>query len=305
MSDEDKRGFVFHSSQGETELSIEEVKELASRKDPDGLYALGMAYLYGWDIEADEKLGYEYLEMASDRGQTEAMTLLVHMFMEGEYEGINPYEAATLSIKAAKDGIPEAQLYAGLAYMDGVSVRQDYEEAARYFRLAANQGNDEARVDLAYLIQEGLGTPKDEKKAFMMFRTAAKNGNVNGMFHLGICYEFGIGTKTDLAKCMEMYRKASDMGDPYSSERLGFILYEGRDGIEQDVDASFELFVKAANMGIPTSMHIVGLFYLQGISVEKDESEARKWLKMAADSGIEDAKEVLSELDDTPPQPRC
>ncbi|MBP5685310.1 MAG: hypothetical protein J6W72_02635 [Candidatus Methanomethylophilaceae archaeon] len=50
MSDEEKRGFVFHSSQGETELSIEEVKELASKDDPDGLYALGMAYLFGWDI---------------------------------------------------------------------------------------------------------------------------------------------------------------------------------------------------------------------------------------------------------------
>lgn len=50
MSDEEKRGFVFHSSQGETELSIEEVKQLAEQSDPDGLYALGMAYLYGWDI---------------------------------------------------------------------------------------------------------------------------------------------------------------------------------------------------------------------------------------------------------------
>ena len=50
MSDDGKRGFVFHISQGETELSIEEVKQLAERNDPDGLYALGMAYLYGWDI---------------------------------------------------------------------------------------------------------------------------------------------------------------------------------------------------------------------------------------------------------------
>ncbi len=41
MSDEDKRGFVFHSSQGETEMSIEEVKQFAEQNKPDGLYALG------------------------------------------------------------------------------------------------------------------------------------------------------------------------------------------------------------------------------------------------------------------------
>jgi len=53
MSDDGKRGFVFHTSQGETELSIEEVKQLAEQNDPDGLYALGMAYLFGWDIQCN------------------------------------------------------------------------------------------------------------------------------------------------------------------------------------------------------------------------------------------------------------
>ena len=59
MSEDDKRGFVFHSSQGETELSIDEVKQLAEQNDPDGLYALGMAYLFGWDIECNNNMHLE------------------------------------------------------------------------------------------------------------------------------------------------------------------------------------------------------------------------------------------------------
>lgn len=47
----EKRGFVFHIPEGDMDLTIYEVKELAGRDDPDRLYALGMAYLYGWDIE--------------------------------------------------------------------------------------------------------------------------------------------------------------------------------------------------------------------------------------------------------------
>ena len=40
MTDE-KRGFVFHTPEGDVDLTIYEVKELAGRDDLDGLYASG------------------------------------------------------------------------------------------------------------------------------------------------------------------------------------------------------------------------------------------------------------------------
>ena len=39
----DERGFVFHGPDGQVELSIDEVRDLAKNNDPDGLYALSMA----------------------------------------------------------------------------------------------------------------------------------------------------------------------------------------------------------------------------------------------------------------------
>ncbi len=57
MAEEERRGFVFHTSDGEQELSIEEVRALADQGDPDGLYALGMAYLFDWDIIPGATLG--------------------------------------------------------------------------------------------------------------------------------------------------------------------------------------------------------------------------------------------------------
>ncbi len=59
--------------------------------------------------------------------------------MEGEYAGID-------TIRATINGISDAQLYIKLTYMDGVSVWQDYLEAARYFHLAANRDNQELRT---------------------------------------------------------------------------------------------------------------------------------------------------------------
>lgn len=104
----EERGFIFHGPDGETELSIGQVRELADRGDPDGLYALSMAYLFGWDVEQDEAVGYDLLEKAVAAGQTEAMALMVRLYMQGEYDGIDSERAAGYAITAAKDGIPDA-----------------------------------------------------------------------------------------------------------------------------------------------------------------------------------------------------
>ncbi|MBO4569201.1 MAG: sel1 repeat family protein [Candidatus Methanomethylophilaceae archaeon] len=296
MVEEERRGFVFNTSEGDLDMSIDEVIELAGRGDPDGLYALGMAYLFGWDVEEDQEKGYLYLERAISAGQTEAMTLAVRLFMQGEYQGIGPERAAELAIEAARDGIPDAQLYAGLAYMDGVSVPQDYAEAARLFRLSANQGNSEARTNLAYMFQEGLGVEKDESKAFKLYRAAANAGNVNAMFHLAVCYEFGVGARKDVMSAAEWYGKGSDQGDAFATERLGFLWSEGFGGNGPDASKAFELFLKAAMEGVTTAMATVGRCYMDGYGTEKDAGEAAKWLRMAADNGDADASDLLSSL---------
>ena len=277
----EEKGFIFQGSDGEREMTIDEVRELAEKEDPDALYALGMAYLFGWDIEEDPDLGYSYLEKAVDLGQTEAMTLLVRLFMQGEYTGIDNNRAASYAIQASKDGNPEAQLFAGLAYMDGISVKQDYKEAARLFRLSANQGNSEARTSLAYMFQNGLGVEKDEKKAFSMFRTAAKAGNINAMFHTGICYEFGNGTPIDLEAAEEWYRKGSEQGDAFASERLGYLCLRSTPPREKE---AFEHFISSALEGIPTAMEMAGYCYRNGIGTPVDEAEAEKWYRLANDN---------------------
>lgn len=284
----EKRGFLFHGTDGEAELSIEQVEALAARDDPDGVYALAMALIFGWDTEMDEVRGYGLLEHAVELGSTDAMALMVRLYMQDEYDGIDNERAAELAIRAAEDGVPDAQLYAGLAYMDGVSVPQDHARAARYLSLAANQGEQEARTALAYLYENGLGVAKDETKALRMYRTAARGGSVNAMFHTGVCYEFGTGTRADPAKAAEWYRKGAEAGDAFAMERLGHLLFQ------EDPEEGFEWFLKAALEGVSTAMGTVGFCYLNGAGTERNAEEAGKWLRMAADNGVEEASEALA-----------
>ena len=90
--------------------------------------------------------------------------------------------------------------------------------------------------------------------------------------------------------------KGSGDGDAFATERLGYLYSEGIGSDGPDAEKSFECFINAAMDGVSTAMHMAGYYYLNGIGVEKNTDEAVKWLKMAADNGIEEAQELLSEI---------
>lgn len=73
-------------------------------------------------MDQDGDVGYDLLERAVAAGQTEAMALMTRLFMRGKYACIDSVRTAEYAVRAAADGIFDAQFYAGIAYMDGVSV---------------------------------------------------------------------------------------------------------------------------------------------------------------------------------------
>ena len=278
------------------EVDLEKIKALADKGDPTGLFALGAAYLFGWNVDHDEEKGIKLLEAASEAGQPNAMTMLVHLFMTQDYF-MDPKKAVEYSIKGSDAGISDAQLFLGTAYLDGFEVERDYFKAAELFRKAAKQGNHEARNSLAYLYQEGLGVEKDETKAFRLYKNAAAAGNMNAQYQTGAFYEGGIGVKRDLGKAIEWYTKAAEQGDTFAMERLGVVYYCGSEEFPQDPELSFKWFLDAALGGMLAAMYYIGVFYMDGFGIEEDQEEGKKWLRLAASSGSEDAKEFLSVLE--------
>ena len=81
--------------------------------------------------------------------------------MEDDYYS----EAVKCFTKAAKMGLPEAQVNLGWCYLNGVGVEKNDIEAAKYFRMAAEKGLDIAQNNLGVCFEQGRGVPKDKKKA--------------------------------------------------------------------------------------------------------------------------------------------
>ena len=191
----------------------------------------------------------------------------------------------------------EDMLAKGSQYEAGDGVEQDYARAASEFREAAKTGNQEGRNCLAYLYQNGLGVEKDEAKAFRMFKNAANSGSVNAMFQTAVCYENGIGCSMDLKKACDFYRRAAEQGDGASMDRLGLLYIRGGTGLKADPSMAFEWFLKGASVGMVDSMYSTGYMYSQGLGTSKNLREARKWLRMAADNGHEEAGRLLATLE--------
>jgi uncharacterized protein len=69
-----------------------------------------------------------------------------------------------------------AQQRLGLMYERGLSVPQDYAEAARWYRRAADQGFASAQWTLSSMYATGSGVPKDYVQAHMWCNVSAAQG---------------------------------------------------------------------------------------------------------------------------------
>jgi hypothetical protein len=59
----------------------------------------------------------------------------------------------------------DAQNWLGDIYQDGIFVKQDFAEAARWYLKAAEQGHEKAQYSLGIMYRKGLGVSRDEDEA--------------------------------------------------------------------------------------------------------------------------------------------
>ena len=69
-------------------------------------------------------------------------------------------------------------------YQNGLGVRQDYEEAVRWYRESADNGNASGQYNLGYMYRHGYGVEQDYDEAVSWWIKAARQGNNNAQTEL-------------------------------------------------------------------------------------------------------------------------
>ncbi|CAF2973700.1 unnamed protein product [Rotaria sp. Silwood2] len=187
-----------------------------------------------------------------------------------------------------------ADVVAGHKYEHGdIDIKQDYEQAAKYFAKAANQGNAEGLYNLARLTDRGLGVRKDPQLATKLLEQAAAQSPEHSKFKgipnigvaeaehsLGLRYMEGVLVPKNFSIAAQWYQRAADHGSAEAANNLA-IMYLNGTGIEKNLEKAKQLFELSARRGDPKAM-----MNLADVLLEINELEmARTWFDRACEAG--------------------
>ena len=194
----------------------------------------------------------------------------------------------------------QADVRKGFQYLLGdVNVKQDYDQAAKYFAKAANQGNAEAMYNLARLYDYGLGVKKDHQIALKLLQQAAaqspynlinKNlpnvGVAEAEHAIGVRYFEGISVEKDLGMAFYWFQRAADHGSALAANNLGCMYLDGL-AVNKDLEKAEQFHELAAKRGDPVAMQTLAELLLSKSNV----SMAKVWYDRACEAGNVVAKE--------------
>jgi uncharacterized protein len=181
-----------------------------------------------------------------------------------------------------KDG--PAMTLIGEIYREGVSVKRDPAEAARWYRLAADAGDRQAQFSLGLMLLVGApGVEKDRAAASVWFEKASAQGHAGALYNLGVMAIEGDGkSMPDFAKAADLFRRSAEAGDNDGAYSYGVLLRDGR-GVPLDIAAAAHWLKRAADGGIIAGQVEYAIMLFNGVGVDRDEAGAAKlFLKAAA-----------------------
>ena len=94
------------------------------------------------------------------------------------------------------------------------------------------------------------------------------------------------------SKALEVFQQYAKKGDPTAQFYLS-VLYRSGMGVERDDDEAFRWCKQAAEESLLDAQFQLGIMYLHGEGVEEDDALALEWLWQASDRGHLHAREVL------------
>jgi len=101
----------------------------------------------------------------------------------------------------------------------------------------------------------------------------------------------GSGVEKNEKEAAIWIRKASDQGSPRAQGILGKMYAVGT-GVPQNDAEAFRLYKRAAAAGDRDAQASLGMVYLLGKGTVKDPIQAYVWSSVAADAGVDAAKDI-------------
>ena len=166
------------------------------------------------------------MEMAAEKGDSDAQFRLGQYYVSGP--GFDDDQKCfEWFMKAAEQGLVEAEYVVGGCYENEVGVKQDHSQANTWYQKAVKDGHKRAAYALGINYLEGRGIGKDVEAGIMLLEIASNGGIREACRELAIRYHYGIPNY----KGQILYK------NPSEAQKLATIAVED----ESDGDAQYIL----------------------------------------------------------------
>ncbi len=257
---------------------------LANHGNPIAQVNLGLLYLEGKGISADDEKASYWIQKAANQGNAHAQGSLGFMYSNGRGVPRNDVEAVRWYKSGAELGSSYAQGHLGIMYATGRGVSKDESEAVNFFRKAADRGEAIAQANLAYSYETGRGVAKDEMEAFNWYSKSAAQDNAFAQNNLGIMYFKGSGVHRDEAEAFKFFKRSADQGFAAGQYSIAMVL-SGGFGVTKDERQAFTWALKSAQQNHAAAQNYVGYLYSHGKGVLLNHALAMSWYRKSAAQG--------------------
>jgi TPR repeat protein/AcrR family transcriptional regulator len=159
------------------------------------------------------------LTALANKGDARAELVVGLKYLSGDGVTADDAQAARWLERAAQHGNAVAQNHLGALYQNGRGVARDTAEAKRWYEMAAAQGDRHAMSNLAVLYAGATGADKDFASAATWFQRSASLGYVDAQFNLAVLFERGDGVPQSLLDAYRWYSIAAASGDAVAKTR--------------------------------------------------------------------------------------
>ncbi|HTT85325.1 MAG TPA: TetR family transcriptional regulator [Rhizomicrobium sp.] len=171
----------------------------------------------------DSRAPLDRLTALANKGNPRAELLIGLKYLKGDGIAANDAQAAQWFGRAAQAGDAVAQNRLGALYQAGRGVPADLTQAVHWYQAAASQGDRHAMSNLAVLYASGTGVPQNLAEAARWFERSANLGYVDAQFNLAVLFERGDGVPQSLLDAYKWYSIAGLAGDPVAKARADAI----------------------------------------------------------------------------------
>ena len=139
-----------------------------------------------------------------------------------------------------------AQLYLGIIYENSYYVKENYNEAIKWYKLSVEQNNSYAQNNLGFMYINGLGVEKDYNEAIKWFKLSAKQNHSYAQNNLGFMYKNSLGVEKDYNEAIKWYKLSAEQNNSFAQNNLG-CLYEEGCGVEKDYRKAIKWYKLSAD----------------------------------------------------------